>query len=88
MGALERRSPLTIIKTKQDIAAYIKKSPVVIAAKAAHEEDEPGGFEEVEEELVSMIAGAQGAPEFGDDWGPWLTENIEELLTDAISIVM
>jgi len=77
-----------IIKTKKDIAAYIEKCPAVIEAKVAYEGDEPGGFEEVVKELTSLIAGSKEAPEFGEDWGPWLEENVDELLQDAISIVM
>jgi len=75
-----------IIKTKKDISDYIKNSPVVVETKTAY--GDPEGFEEIEKELVSLIAGAITAPEYGNDWGPWLKDNIDELLQEAISIVM
>lgn len=79
---------MEIIKTKKDIAAYIKKSPIVVETKKAYEADDAGDFKEVEEELVCLIAGSRSAPEFGDDWEAWLRDNINELLEDAVSIVM
>lgn len=79
---------MTIIATKKDIRAYIKQSPVVVESKAAYEEDDPESFGEVEDELVSLIAGSKDSPEFGTDWGTWLQDNIEELLRDALEIVM
>ena len=79
---------MTIIKTKKDILAYIKVSPIVIEAKTAYEEDGSDDFDDIEEELVGLIAGAKGSPDFGDDWESWLKDNIDEMLRDAISIVM
>lgn len=79
---------MLIIKTKKDIAAYIATSPVVLECKQAYEEDDPGSFKEVEDELVRLIASGEGSPDFGEDWEAWLSANIEELLQDAISIVM
>lgn len=79
---------VVIVRTKRDIAAYVKAVPVVVEAKAAYEEDAPGSFDEVETELVKLIAVADGSPDFGEDWGRWLEANVEELLQEAVSIVM
>jgi hypothetical protein len=79
---------MTIFNNKKDIAAYLKSSPVVLESKRAYEEDDPGSFDEVEEELVSLISGSKGSPDFGEDWEEWLSNNLDELLTDAIEIVM
>jgi hypothetical protein len=76
-----------IIRNKKDIAAYIASCPVVLESKRAYEEDDPGSFAEVEAELVKLIA-SESVPDFGEDWEEWLSDNIEELLQEAISIVM
>ncbi len=78
----------TIIQTKKDLLAYIRQVPVVVAAKEACEEDQPGFWKEVEEELVSLLAGHKESPDFGEDWSKWLEDNISEQLDEAISIVM
>ena len=77
-----------IVNYKKDVVALIKTLPEVVESKAAYEEDEPGGFDEVEKVLLGLVLGADGGPEFGTDWDKWLKENIDELLQDAISIVM
>jgi len=79
---------MTIFNNKKDIAAYVKASPEVLESKRAYEEDDPGGFDEVEEKLVSLISGSKGSPDFGEDWEEWLSNNFDELLQDAIGIVM
>jgi len=75
----------TIFKTKRDIAEFLKQSSVVAVERDNWEGHE--SFKEVEEELVSLIAGAKDSPDFGEDWGEWLEENIDELLGEAVSIV-
>jgi hypothetical protein len=79
---------MLIIKTKKDILQYIKSSPVVVEVRDAYEEDQPDAFKEVEEELISLLAGAKEGPDFGEDWESWLKDNISEMLEEAISIVM
>ena len=79
----------TIFKTKKDIAEFLKQSPMVAEAKRDFEEgEEPGAFDLVEDELVSLIAGAKEAPDFGEDWTTWLEDNLDELIDEAISILM
>lgn len=73
-----------VIRTKKDLATYVSTSPVVLETKKAYED----GFDEVEEELVKQLAVGEGSPDFGDDWEEWLADNIDELLGEAISIVM
>lgn len=75
-----------IISTKKNIADYIEKSPSYIEAEDEYEDDED--FEGVMDELVSLIAGHRDGPEFGEDWGTWLEENFDDLLEEAISVVM
>lgn len=77
-----------MISKKSDIRAYINQSPYFLESKSIFEEDEPGTFAEVEEELISLIAGSRGSPEFGEDWSHWLDENFKGLLQEAISIVV
>lgn len=77
-----------IIKTKKDIAAWVSKHPKVREAKRAAEEDDgAGSFDEVEEELVKLLAVGDGSPDFGEDWQSWLTDNIDEQLNEAIEII-
>lgn len=82
---------MLIIRTKKDIADYVAKSPVVTACKQDYEADVPGSFAEVEKELVNLIASGvsfKNSPDFGEDWEPWLSEHVEELLQEAVDIVM
>lgn len=77
-----------VIKTKKELAAYIATFPEVVESKQAYEEDDPGSFDEVMVELVKQIAVGEGSPDFGEDWDPWISLNIDELLGEAIDIVM
>ena len=70
-----------IISKRSDIVAYIKKNEKVRETKEAYENDEE--FREVEKELVSLLQGADGHPEYGEDWTEWLADNIDELLQEA-----
>ena len=79
---------MLIMKTKKDIATYISTSPPVLESKKAYEEDESEGFEEVTTELAKLLICGEGSPDFGEDWEEWLEDNIEEMLGEAISIVM
>ncbi len=75
-------------KNKKEIATWVSKNSLVAESrKAAEESDGPGAFEEVEEELVKLIAAGDNSPDFGEDWSEWLNENIDELLREAIAIV-
>lgn len=79
---------MLIIKNKKDIAAYLETSPVVIETKRDYEQEDPGSFAEIEKELAKLIATGDGSPDFGEDWEKWLADNVEELLSEAIDIVM
>lgn len=74
-----------IIKTKKEIASYVSTCPVVRQCKQAYNDDE--GFREIEAELVRLIVVGNGSPDFGEDWETYLTDNIGELLDEAISII-
>jgi hypothetical protein len=80
--------PFTIIKNKKELAAYVANLPEVIDSRVAYEENAPGSFDEVMEELIRLLASEEGSPDFGEDWGPWISLNISEMLEEAISIVM
>lgn len=75
-----------IIKTRKDLAAYVKTSPAVVEAKKAYDHEED--WKEVEKELVQVLNGMQGCPDYGEDWGAWLEDNIDEAIEEAVSIVM
>ena len=75
-----------IVNKRSDIVAYVKENEQVRETKAAYEDDEE--FREVEKELVSLIQGADGHPEYGEDWTEWLEDNMDGLLSEAVSIVM
>jgi hypothetical protein len=72
-----------IIMHKKDIIAYVDTAAAVAESKAAFGE----GWDEVADVLCKEIRRAEHPP-YGSDWGPWLEENIEELLDEAVSIVM
>lgn len=79
-----------IIRTEKDIADYVAKSPVVVACKQSYEEDVPGSFAEIWEELITLIASGgsfENRPSFGEDWESWLSVHVEELLQEAVDIV-
>ena len=80
---------MLIVNNKKDLASYVQKSPVVLETKkvlrgGCGEED----FEEIEAELVKLLAVADGSPDFGEDWEAWLADNIEEQLQEAIDCIM
>jgi len=77
-----------IVKNKKDVAEYIASSPVVAETKVAYEEGDRGDFTEISEELVRVICRTSGRPKYGTDWGTWLDDNIDEMLQEAVSIVM
>ena len=78
-----------IFKTKKDIAAWLTTSPEVVECKDSYEEvGDAGTFDEVAKTLVGLIAAGESSPDFGEDWEQWLEDNIEELLQEAVSIVM
>jgi len=75
-----------VVSSKKDIArAFEDLEPVVDCGRAYGD-----GFDEVEEELVKVITrqDVKEHPAYGTDWGEWFDENIEELLNEAVSIVM
>lgn len=74
---------MLIIKTKKDLAEYVRGCEEVDATRA----DYGDGFDEVEEELVKLLAVGDGSPDFGEDWEEWLAVNVEILLEEALSIV-
>lgn len=77
-----------IINSSKDICAHIKTMPAFIETKIAYEEGAPGSFDEVEEVLLEVIVDFEGRPEYGTDWDAWLQNNIDEMLQEAVSIVM
>jgi hypothetical protein len=79
-----------IFNNKKDIISYVKTAPAVVETKRAYEGDTPGqsDFGEIEEELVGLIIAATDRPMYGKDWDAWLAVNVDELLREAVSIVM
>jgi hypothetical protein len=84
-----------IISHKKDIAAYIATTSALDETKTAYvsdlEEDErEEAWAEVTSELLSVITHNLIAehPPYGADWETWLKENIDELVEEAVSIVM
>jgi hypothetical protein len=79
-----------IVRTKKDIAAYLETNTKVVECKKAYEEDEPGGFKEVFDELVKVVTrqDLKKHPTWGTDWTEWFNDNMDELLNEAVSIVM
>jgi hypothetical protein len=83
-----------IIKDKKDVAAYlemvVRTNEKVLECKKAYEEDESGGFKEIMDELVKVVTrqDCMKHPAYGTDWDEWFDDNVEELLEQAISIVM
>lgn len=77
-----------VIKTKKELGEYLAALPAVIDCKTSYEEDQPEPFDEVMDELVKLAAVGEGSPDFGEDWSAWISEHIEELLQEAIDIVM
>lgn len=77
-----------IIRNRDDIVAYIKCHPQVIESKKSYENDRE--FREIEMEMVKLIRGnvLTAHPKYGTDWSEWLSDNIDELLDEAVSIVM
>jgi hypothetical protein len=75
-----------IVKTRKDIRHYVENSPEVLESKSAYDDDVE--WKEIEDELVKVIMTTDGCPEFGEDWAEWLDDNIDEMLQEAISIVM
>jgi hypothetical protein len=74
-----------IIKTRKDIADYVEKSPAFLEMKEEFGDE----AEDIKMHAVSLIAGDMDTcPEFGEDWGTWLEENVEEMVQEAVSIVM
>jgi hypothetical protein len=73
-------SQATIFNSKKDIDLYIKNSPAFVTP-ASYDE---ASREAVRGELVDMMAGAMGSPDFGEDWGSWMNRNFAPLLAEAI----
>jgi hypothetical protein len=77
-----------IIANKKGIVAYVAATDVaaVKEAKEAYTSD-GGDWDEIAKELVKEIQRAKH-PAYGTDWSAWLKANIEELLQEAIGIVL
>lgn len=75
-----------VVEGRKDIAEYLETSPPVVECKKAYGD----GFDEIEKELVKVITrqDVMKHPAYGTDWGEWFDENIDELLGEAVSIVM
>ena len=76
--------PKVIVRTKGDIQVYVKAHPAVVETGTAYGE----GFDEIEDMLVKLILEADDRPVFNTDWSVWLEGEIEELLQEAVDIVM
>lgn len=79
---------MLIIKTKKDLTAYVDASPLLLECKRAYKDDELEEYEEIKKELVGLLAVGEGSPDFGDDWEEWLEAHLDEMLREAIDIVM
>ena len=86
---------MLVISHKKDIAAYIATTSALDETKTAYVSDLDEGeresaWAEVTAELLSVITHNLLAehPPYGEDWEPWLKENIDELAEEVVSIVM
>jgi hypothetical protein len=91
--------PVMFIKTRKDLLEYIKSSSAIGELKATFKKPEEGDYtddelvKEIADEAVCLIAGRDSllcygnaeriCPDFGEDWGPWLDENLRYLIGEA-----
>jgi hypothetical protein len=75
-----------ILKNKAELVEALVAHPLVKEAREAFDSEVEWG--EVRREFLREVQRAPGRPKYGEDWQAWLDENVEELLQEALSIVM
>lgn len=86
---------MLVISHKKDIAAYIATTSALDETKTAYvsdldESEREEAWAEVTAELLAVITHNLIAehPPYGADWESWLKKNIDDLVEEAVSIVM
>lgn len=83
----------TVIHNKKELIAFFETTPLLEENRALLKDDGMGGpcsdWAEVLKELCKEVwRTVPRPPGYGKDWGPWFKLHLEEVVSEATSIVL